>query len=324
MIHLPTTIDEALSLTGELRAGGTDLQDRRHLPVFRGPVIDLRDLDGLAGIGSDATQAWIGGKTTLQTIADHPGLATRWPGIADACGALANPQIRAVATIAGNLMQKPRCWYYRHPEYDCLRKGGDTCFARGGDHLFHVAFDTEPCAAPHASTVGMALIAYEAEVEYVAPGIAGPQRVGVLEVLREGGLPEGGLITAVKLGAPVPEERSAYVRASNRSRAEWALVEVTVRLVIDQGTISFARVAAGAVAPTPLRLTKVEAALVGKQAEPAVFEEAAALASEGAKPLPQTAYKLDLLRACVLEALERALEREPAVAGVAPAPETKG
>jgi xanthine dehydrogenase YagS FAD-binding subunit len=319
VIRFPKTVDEAVTAAAEqggvYRAGGTDLQDRRaHLAVLGKPlppVVDLRDVPGLDSIASDDNGAWIGALTTLTTIAEHPALRERWPGVAEACGALAHPQIRAVATLAGNLMQGPRCWYYRHPDYQCLRKGGSTCFAREGDHLWHVCFDQAPCAAPHPSTAALALLAYEAEVEFLLPGVVEPQRQPIEKILGIDALPEGALITAVRLGPPLAGERTAYVRASNRAYAEWALVEVSVRLQLGEaGEITFARVTAGAVAPTPLRLTAVEAALQAKPPTPETLAAAAKLARDNAKPLPMTGYKLDLLEGSVLEALERALENK--------------
>lgn len=323
MIGFPKTVDEAMAmaveLDGEYRAGGTDLQERRqHLPIHgqRSPIVDLRDVPGLDSVASDSSGAWIGGLITLAALAEHPAIRGLWPGVAEAAKALANPQIRAISSLAGNLMQAPRCWYYRHPDYECLRKGGSTCYAREGDHLWHVCFDESPCAAPHASTVAMALMAYDAEVEYVVPGEAAPKRVAIVEVLGMGGIGQGALITTVRLGPPVHREQTAYVRASNRAYAEWALAEVSVRLVLaSDGTLELVRVAAGAVASTPLRLTKVEAALQGHAPEPELLARAAKLAREGAKPLPMTGYKLDLLEGCVLEALERALARPPAAVG---------
>ena len=326
MIVFPKSIDEAMAraveLGGVYRAGGTDLQERRqHLAVIGqerlAPIVDLRDVPGLDTVVADANGAWIGGLITLASLAEHPAIASLWPGVAEAAGALANPQIRAVASLAGNLMQAPRCWYYRHPDYECLRKAGSGCFAREGDHLWHVCFDASPCAAPHPSTVAMALLAYEAEVEYVLPSEPEPKRGPVLEVLGIDGLPEGGLITTVRLGPPIAREQTAYVRASNRAHAEWALAEVTVRLVLaSDGRLEFVRVAAGGVAPTPLRLLEVEDALHGQQPESETLARAAALAREGAKPLPQTGYKLDLLEGCVLEALERALARSSTPAAI--------
>lgn len=312
-LHLPKTLDEALTLAGTRRAGGTDLQELRHLPIFGAePIVDLRDIAGLDRVGVDEGGAWIGASTILQRVADHPVLASRWPGLARACGALANPQIRNVATLAGSLLQAPRCWYYRHPDYGCLRKGGDTCYARGGDHSLHVCFDTQPCAAPHPSTPAMALLAYEAQVELLVPGDPAPRLLAIAELVAPQGLPDDALITAIRLGPPLPDERAAYVRASNRAYAEWALVEAIVRLrIAADGTIDFARVCVGAVAPTPLRLTTIEQALLGQPPDAATFERVAKLAREGASPLPMTAYKLDLLDATVLEALERAAEQTP-------------
>lgn len=336
MIVIPKTVDEAmaqaLALGGEYRAGGTDLQERRqHLAVLGQqalpPIVDLRDVPGLDSVACDHQGARLGALTTLANIAAHAVLRERWPGVAEACRALANPQIRAVASLGGNLMQAPRCWYYRHPDYQCLRKGGEACFAREGDHLFHVCFDASPCVAPHASTVAMALVAYEAEVEWVEPGSKGEPRrtrAPIQAVLGLAALPAHALITAVHLGAPVMNERSAYIRASNRAYAEWALAEVTARLVVDAaGMIEFIRVAAGGVAPTPLRLHEVEAALLGVAPEPALLARAAALASAGARPLPMTGYKLALLEGAVLEALERALEGSPTPASIAPDTATK-
>lgn len=324
MIVFPKTVDATLTALAEggaeLRAGGTDLQERRQHLLIHGraapKTVDLRDLAELEAIESSQRGARIGALASLQSVADHPGLAALWPGLAEACGALANPQIRRLATVGGNLLQKPRCWYYRHPEYACLRKGGPTCFAREGDHLWHVAFDRSPCAAPHPSTVGMALMAYEAEVEVaMAPGEK-PVRLPVAEVLEQDALEaqdgsSSALITAVLLGPPLAEERTAYVRASNRALAEWALAEVTVRLRRHKDRLDFVRVAVGGVAPTPLRLTAVEDALIAEAIEPELLAKAAKLAREGAQPLPQTGYKLDLLEAVVLDALEQALEAPP-------------
>lgn len=321
MIHLPKTVDEALGLAaevgGQYRAGGTDLQELRlHArPEDRPALIDLRDVPGLDTVVSDASGAFIGALTSLADVAADAGLRAGWPGVARSCGALATPQIRAVGTLGGNLMQAPRCWYYRHPDHTCLRQGGSTCFAREGDHLFHVAFDEGGCVAPHPSTAALALLAYEAEVELLEPGVVDAQRRPIAEVLGRDALAPGSLITTLILPPPVAGERAAYVRASNRAFAEWALVEVCARLVYDgSGKIERAWVSAGALASTPIRLAAVEAELRGAAPSPEGFAAAAQLASEGAEPLPMTAYKLELLRGAVVEALEQAAASEPTAA----------
>ncbi|HEY8377283.1 MAG TPA: hypothetical protein VIK91_12370, partial [Nannocystis sp.] len=125
-------------------------------------------------------------------------------------------------------------------------------------------------------------------------------------------LPPGALLTGVTLGPPLPGERAAYVRAASRARAEWPLVEVVARLALDGDLVRTAAITVGGVANLPLRLSRVEQLLVGKPATPESLAAAAELAADGAKPLPATAYKLDLLRGAVLDALERALSQEPA------------
>lgn len=334
-IRLPKSAAEALAAQAELdaeyRAGGTDLQERRAHEHEPRALVDLRDLEAFGDIEPNAGGLRIGAGASLQRVADHPAVRTSWPGVAEACGALGTPQVRAVATLGGNLAQAPRCWYYRHPDHSCLRKGGDACLARGGDHLWHVCFDTDPCAAPHPSTAALALLAYEAEVELALPAdSAAPEappkreRVPVEAVLATDALTQihpSALLTAVHLGAPLPRERSAYVRASSRALAEWALVEVCVRLRLGADeVVDFARVTVGAVAPTPLRLTAVEQAVVGQPASPERFEAAAALATAGAKPLPMTGYKLELLAGAVLTALELARDGRPSPDTIAPAP----
>lgn len=314
MIDLPTTPEAALGRPGELRAGGTDLQDRRHLGLSQGPVVDLRDVSGLDAIAWRGHGLHLGALVTIAALAEHPDLRRHYPGLAAAAAGLATPQIRNRATLGGNLLQHVRCWYYRRPGADCLRRGGSTCQARAGDHSNHVCFERGPCVAPNPSTLATALLAYDARIEtagdrehtiaslYGAPSGARAHHT----------LPEGALLTGVTLGPPLPGERAAYVRATSRMRAEWPLVEVVARLVVVDGRVHAAQVSAGAVADVPLRLAAVERELLQKPATPEALAAAAALAAEGARPLPGTAYKPELLRNLVLEALERALSEEPA------------
>jgi xanthine dehydrogenase YagS FAD-binding subunit len=311
------------SLVPVVRAGATDLTERRRLRMAPGPLLDLRDLPGLDAIEWDGTgAATVGAKVRIAQVAADEALARAYPGLCAAAGALATPQIRAVGTLGGNLLQANRCWYYRNPDERCLKKGGAACLARAGDHLYHACFDLGPCACVHPSTLGMALLAYEASV--MVHGGGGDLTVEALYgdgsiAIGDHRLPPGALLTHVVLPRPLPFERAAYFRTIARARSEWPLVEVLVRLVIHGGTVSFARVAMGGVAPVPLRLPKVEAALVGRPAEAAVFAEAAALATLGAKPLPMTEYKLPLVEGTVLETLERASHATPSTVTAAAA-----
>jgi xanthine dehydrogenase YagS FAD-binding subunit len=305
-----STLDDAMRTLGEYRAGGTDLQQRLRSGVSTGPPIDLGSLPGLDRVDWDKTgAARIGALVPIAALASDPRLAAAYPGLAYAAGALATPQIRAVATLGGNLLQRSRCWYYRHPAISCLKKGGDDCPARGGNHLLGVCFDRGPCVAPHPSTLGMALLTYEAQAE-----VAGGSDRLVAALYGDGSdgrhdhqLGEREILTGVLMPPPLTGERAAYFRATSRALAEWPLVEAVVRLVVTGDAIEVARVAVGGVAPVPLRLEPVEEALTDRPASPDVLEQAASLAATDATPLPMTGYKVDLLTATVFETLRRAL-----------------
>ncbi len=153
MIRFPTKLDDASTTDGVIRAGSTDLMERRRLGLADGPLVDLRDLPGLDQIDWDAGGAKVGARVTIAAFAADPKIQAAYPGLAAAAGGLATPQIRAVATMGGSLLQRSRCWYYRNPEQQCLKKGGDRCLARAGDHLYHSCFDLGPCVAVHPSTI---------------------------------------------------------------------------------------------------------------------------------------------------------------------------
>lgn len=325
MIRFPTSLTEieapAAGPPPVVRAGATDLTERRRLHLAPGPLLDLRDLPGLDTIEWDGSgAATVGAKVHVAGAAADEALVRAYPGFCAAAGALATPQIRAVATVGGNLLQANRCWYYRNPDERCLKKGGSACLARQGDHLYHACFDLGPCACVHPSTLGMALLAYEASV--MVHGAA-DRTVAALygdgsDASRDHLLEPGALLTHVVLPRPQPREQAAYFRAISRARSEWPLVEVLVRLVVEGDTVSFARVAMGGVAPVPLRLPAVEAALVGQPLRAGTLAKAAALAKDGANPLPMTQYKVELVEGTVLETLERASHATPSTTTVAP------
>ena len=290
---------------GEYRAAGTDLSERRRSGVSKGPVIDLV-LPGDDGIvwGGDGA-ATLGAFATIAAIAADKRIAAAYPGIAATAAGLATPQIRHLATLGGNLAQRSRCWYFRNPQIACLKKGGSDCPARAGNHLYHVAFDLGPCVAPHPSSMACALLAYEATVTTDRR-----KALSIRELLGDGSdgradhaLQPGETIRNIALPAPLAGERARYKRAISRSHAEWPLVEICARAVIADGAFTSVRIAAGGIAPVPLRLAAAEAAIEGQPPIEAVIANAARLAVDGAKPLPMTGYKLELLRGLVRDVL---------------------
>ncbi|MGY3546934.1 xanthine dehydrogenase YagS FAD-binding subunit [Bradyrhizobium sp. USDA 4472] len=296
--------------TPEFRAGGTDFSERRRSGVSQGMLIDI-SASGSRAITWDAGgSAQIGALATIATIASDARIAAGYPGIAASARGLATPQVRQVATLGGNLAQRSRCWYFRRADIDCLKKSGSTCPARSGNHLYGVAFDLGPCVAPHPSTMAAALLAYDATI--VTDRRSGLTIAGLLGdgsiSHADHALAAGEMIKSIALPAPVQGERASYRRAISRTSAEWPLVELCARVVIADGSFRLVRLAAGGVAPVPLRLTAAEVALHGKIANAASIAEAATAATSGAKPLPMTGYKLDLLQGLLRDVLERLLD----------------
>ena len=295
-------------MTTEFRAAGTDISERRRSGVSKGPLMDIVAASDITGMhwGADGTLR-IGACATIASIAADRSIAAAYPGIAASALGLATPQIRNLATLGGNIAQRSRCWYFRNPHIACLKKGGTDCPAREGNHLYHVAFDLGPCVAPHPSTMAAALLAYDATIiTYSRSGLS------ISDVLGDGSngavdnvLQPGEMIRGIELPQPLQGERAFYKRAISRSYAEWPLVEVCARAVVKDGAFQFIRLAAGGIAPVPLRLKAAEAALQGKSANSLNIEVAAKLAVSGARPLPMTHYKLDLLEGVVRDVLEK-------------------
>ncbi len=298
-----------------LRAGGTDLQERlgserragRRLPT----IVDVGGVEPLCGIHPvPGGGVLLGAATTVMVLAESAVVAA-WPALAAAAGGLATPQIRAVATMGGNLLQATRCPYVRNLDVSCWRTGGIGCAARDGVHDRGVVIDLGPCVAPHPSTLAAALLAHEATI--VVAGAEGQEEWSLSAVLGDGTdatvdhqLDGDEVLVGARLPAPWPDERGAYVRAAGRQLAEWPLVEAVVRLAVGD-VITRAAVAVGGVAAVPLRLPEVEAALVGHAPTAAVVAAAAAAATARCTPLPQTGYKVPLLVGTVQSALEEAL-----------------
>lgn len=290
----------------EIRAGGTDLSERRRSGVSRGPIVDLATAVS-AGLWTDAGGGLrLGARTTVAALADSAAVQAGYAGLAAAAGGLATPQIRRVATLGGAIAQRSRCWYFRNPDVACLKKGGEGCPARAGNALYAVVFDVAPCVAPHPSTIAAALVAYDARLDTdrrrdLPIGAAlgdGSARSA------ETALEPGEAIVSVALPPAVPGEAAAYRRAIGRARAEWPLVELVVRATVREGIFVAVRLVAGGVAPVPWRLAAAEAAALGKPASAGTIAAAADAAIYGANPLSQAAYKLDLLRGLTRDLLE--------------------
>jgi len=306
-----TSVEEAATASGEFRAGGTDLQERLRHHAGTSPLIDIHGIAGLDEITFYDGGADIGALCRIQDVGDSSRMQNDYPALTLPCQIIATPQIRHMGTMGGVLAQRTRCHYYRSDELDCPKKGHtDTCPSREGFHHFGVCFDFGPCVYPHPSSIACALLTYPGtEIEVTNRG-----RISVealygdgSDVARDNTLDAGQMITQIHLPEAVAGERAAYFRQMSRTWAEWPLVEVVARLVLDGETIEAANIGIGGVANIPFRLTGVENALIGKPATQANLEAAANRAIEKANPLPETAYKLPMVTAGVLQALESAV-----------------
>lgn len=310
MIHLPTNLAE-LDASHQpaagtvLRAGGTDLQERLRSNNACPTIVDLAGIGTLAEI-SKAESGWrIGAGATIATLASEA--VSAYPALAFTAGGLATPQVRARATIGGNLTQHTRCWYYRHPEISCFKSGGDSCPARDGRHLYGVVFDRSDCVHPHPSSMAMALLTYDASVTLVDGSVLSLH--GLLgdgtDARRDTQLADGAVIASIDLPAPWADERAAYFRSISRFEAEWPLVECVVRARFDGQQITECKIGLGGVATVPLRMEAAETMLTGAPLTDEVIKRAADACTEGATPLAETGYKVDLVAATVQETLER-------------------
>jgi xanthine dehydrogenase YagS FAD-binding subunit len=298
----------------ELKAGGVDLIDRMKEGLDSPErVVSISGISGLdrIAIGSPSR---IGALATLAQISDSADVKRAYPALADAAGGAATPQIRNMATLGGNIAQRPRCWYYRSADFDCRKKGGTECYAQGGENRFHAIFDTDlVCVCVHPSATASALVAYDASAEIVSPRAKKTVKLEALfakpdnDPTRENHLQPGEIIEAVTLPAPSPGARSAYMKLKEKESFDWPLVEAAVALDFSGGTIRNARVVLGHVAQVPWRSKEAEDVLNGARPTPEVIRKASAAAVSTAKPLSQNAFKVRLARVTLERTLRAAL-----------------
>lgn len=303
----PTTVEAALASPGAFLAGGTTLVDLMKLNVLTPEHV--QDINALPLRGIDIADGLrIGALERMGDIARHPGV---YPVISEALLKSASQQLRNMASIGGNLLQRTRCGYFRDVAMPCnKREPGSGCSAIAGANRMHAVLGTsDSCVATHASDVAVALVALDAEVRLVSE--AGERTVALADFYRvpgdtpeiENDLRSGELITEVIVPKLDWAARSTYVKVRDRQSYEFALCSAAVALDIQDGHVVDARVAVGGVATKPWRLNEVEAALRGKPATEASFEAAASLAAEGAKPLSGNGFKASLLKRTVVRAL---------------------
>jgi xanthine dehydrogenase YagS FAD-binding subunit len=307
----PTSLEQAVAALESgavVKAGGIDLMDllKEHL-VEPTRLVNLRTVRGLDQLADGEAGLRAGPMVTLARLADDETVRRRYRALADAAGHAATPQIRNAATLGGNLLQRPRCWYFRSEQFVCKKKGGESCFAVAptGENAYHAVFDNQVCAAVHPSATATALVALGARLRL--QGARGPREVPLesffvtpaTDVGRENALAAGEIVTEIAVPAPPAGTSSAYTKQGEKESYDWPLAEVAVVLEQQAGLCRRASIVLGAAAPVPHRARAAEAALTGRRVDEATAQAAAKAALEGATPLAQNGYKLQLFQAIV-------------------------
>lgn len=298
-----------------IKAGGIDVLDLlKERLLAPATLVSLQGVNGLDEIAEEPGGGIrIGSMVTLAKVAAHPLIRHRYGALAEAAASSASPQIRNVATLGGNLLQRPRCWYFRSVQYHCLRKGGDHCYAHAGDHRYHAVFNNRPCAIVHPSSAATVLVALGAVLELVQAD-SGGRRVSLEEflmpasgaVLHENDLRAREVLTQIHLPSLGAGVQMAYARVSEKTAFDWPLIDVAAMLDLADGRCRHASIVLGGAAPAPHRSQLAERALANRIIDESTAAAAAGAATEGATPLAGNAYKLPLLEALVRRAIHSA------------------
>ncbi|MBT5876830.1 MAG: xanthine dehydrogenase family protein subunit M [Candidatus Latescibacteria bacterium] len=311
-----TSVDTVPSLLGrrfgqaQVLAGGTDLVgELKEYIATPDRVVNLKSIPGLDYIRQEDDGLKIGPLTTLADIETSTLINDQYSVLQQAVSAIASPQIRNVGTIAGNICQRPRCWYYRSEDFDCLKNGGDTCYSVRGVNRYHAIIGGGPCYIVHPSDSAVALMSLNASVKIQGP--RGPREemlddffvLPELNIMRENGLRANEFVTEIIVPASKPNTKGIYVKVRERDAIDFAMASVAVTMTMSGNTCSEATVVLGGVAPVPWRVPDVEQFLQGKQITEDVASAAAEMALREADPMSDNSYKIEMTQNIVSQAI---------------------
>ena len=315
----PKSVHEAITILGQgghvaIAGGGSDLlgmvKERLVEPDVIVSLKSIPALDRMAmeqfGVMDGAVM--LGGMMTLDALSRHPVIRKKYAVLAEAAESVGTPQIRNVGTLAGNVCQRPWCWYYRNG-FPCLKNGGNLCFSANGENQLHAIFGGGPSYIVHPSDTAPALVALDARFQIAGP--KGERTVPATEFFtlpradaaRENVLAKDELLVSVHLPPASASVRGTYHKVLDREAWTHAVVSAAVVLEMDNQVCRRASIVLGGVAPIPWRLPKVEAMLVGQRITPQLAAAAGEASVEGARPLAKNKYKVPLTKAVVKRTL---------------------
>jgi xanthine dehydrogenase YagS FAD-binding subunit len=298
-------------------AGGTTLVDLMRLDVMRPEVVtDINPIErtpsGRINLGSKGL--WLGALARMAAVADHPDVQRNYPMIAQSLALAASPQIRNMASLGGNVLQRTRCTYFRDVSYSACNKRnpGSGCAAMEGVNRTHAILGvSDQCIATYAGDFAHALIAFDAQVDVAGP--SGSRTIPFAELHKpledsphiETTLMPGELITAFVVPPLFWAKRSLYLKVRDRESYEFALASAAVALDMDGGTVREARIALGGVSALPWRAHTAEQAIKGQSLSESTLRAAADTAFAEAQPRGQNAFKVELGRRTLMRALRQ-------------------
>jgi xanthine dehydrogenase YagS FAD-binding subunit len=292
-------------------AGGTNLVDLMKIDVMDPKeLVDINQLP-MRGVALDNDGLKIGALEKMAYVAEHPEIMEHFPVISQALLKSASAQLRNMASIGGNLRQRTRCGYFRDVVMPCNKRiPGSGCPAFAGENRMHAILGvSNACCATHPSDLAVALVALDASINLQGPKGTRSIKLNDFYLLpedtpdREHAIEPGELITGVIVPHTSWYRRSAYLKIRDRESYEFALCSAAVALDMDGLKIRDARIAVGGVGTKPWRLPEVAQALIGQRVGQETFEQAAEVATKGARPLSQNGFKVTLLKRTLTRAL---------------------
>jgi xanthine dehydrogenase YagS FAD-binding subunit len=312
-----TTIEEAVSVlqAGEaaILAGGTDLLNLLKTGALSQPpktLVNIKNIPGLSFIREEpAGGLALGPATTLSAIASSPLIREKCSALSKAAGSAASPPLREMGTLGGNLCQEIRCWYFRRSrqtgvDFQCLRKGGRTCFAVRGDNRYHSVFGgAEGCMAVNPSDSAPVLLALAAQIKTTT-------RVLDIGEFFKGGLEPDEIILEIRI-PPASDIRQDFAKFAIRPTIDFAVVNLALAVTLADGKVVDAKIALNAVAPAPRRAIKAEDVLTNNLLNEETITFAAEALAEEAKPLSGNSYKVQIAKALLKQTLLQLRDNRP-------------
>jgi xanthine dehydrogenase YagS FAD-binding subunit len=292
------------------KAGGIDLLDLMKEGIVNPTrVVNLNLLEELRGVRFDSQAGLrLGALTSLAEIASHPDIGEHFSALAASAAHAATPQVRNAATVGGNLLQRPRCWYFRNEQFH--RAPAAVVDLQEREYQYHAIYDNATTAMVHASTLATALIAYGASVHICGPH--GRARSALLKDFllppemargRDAAIERDEILTHITVPPTMPYTRAAYHKQTERESYDWPIFDIAVVLSMKGRTVESASMVLGGVAPTPMRAVASEAMIKGHALSDELAAEAARAAIRNATPFKSNAYKVPMLEAVLRRTL---------------------